>query len=371
MELLSARRTPDGIINLSEAYVPLHAELCKHYRLLGPSRDAVRIGRNKYHMRTFCARLEIPIPTFQLTTAHTLDECARQRYPVVVKPAIGCSSTLVQRVDSHDDLVRRFPDMLNTAQCVYRKELLLQQTLDEFGDFPFVVEEMAGGSVQFETALPYSVGEISVESIAYDGRTTILAIHDAPVPSNGPFYEKIVNCTPTRIPQKLAERARAIVSRLHEALGAGVYVLHTEMRTFADDLLLLEFGVRIGGSSLYKSVLHSTGNDFIEILIQLSLGERPEIRHEPPVPTITHYIVPQSEGRIAGFKGMSKPMTSPYFRDLQLYDDVGDAVRRPPFRDRASGYFVLNGAPFALLEREALRLLEEIDVCIDPSAARS
>ncbi len=338
VELLRPFGTPDGIINMSEAYVPLHTELCGHYGLVGPSRDAARIGRNKYYMRQFCAQLDIRIPNFTLTTADTLDECESLDYPVVVKPVIGCSSTLVQRVDSHADLLRRFPEILNTALCVYRKELLLQQTLDEFGDFPFLVEEMAGGSVQFETSLPYLVGEISVESIAHDGRTTVLAIHDAPVPSNGPFYEKVVNSTPTRIPPTLVERARTIVSRLHEALGSGAYVLHTEMRTFEDDLLLLEFGVRIGGSSLYKSVLHSTGNDFIEILIQLSLGERPALNDQPAVPTITHYIVPESEGRIACLKGISKAMTSPYFRDLQLYDDVGDAVRRPPLRNRASGY---------------------------------
>ena len=136
----------------------------------------MRIGRNKFYMRNFCGG-----------TGHSDSEvraCHRRQagglravaYPVVVKPAIGCSSTLVQRIDSHADLVRRFPEILKTALCVYQKELLLQQTLAEFGEFPFVVEEMAGGSVQFETALPYPVGEISVESIVFDGRTTILAI---------------------------------------------------------------------------------------------------------------------------------------------------------------------------------------------------
>lgn len=367
-ELLKACGTPDGIINLSEAYVPLHAELCSYYGLIGPSTDAVRVGRNKYHMRQFCECLGIPIPIFRLTTSHTLDTCASLRYPVVVKPAIGCSSTLVQRVDSHADLLGRFPGILTAALCVYRKEILLKQTIEEFGDFPFVVEEMAGGSVQFETVLPYSVGEISVESIASDGRMTVLAIHDAPVPANGPFYEKVVNSTPTRIPPKLVQRAHTIVSRLHEALGSGVHALHTEMRTFDDDLLLLEFGVRIGGSSLYKSVLHSTGNDLVELLVQLALRERPHLSDAPAVPTITHYIVPESEGRIACFKGISKAFTSPYYRDLQLYDDVGDAVRRPPLRNRASGYFVLSDAPFELLEREAMRLLDEIDVCVDPSS---
>ena len=69
---------------------------------------------------------------------------------------------------------------------------------------------------------------------------------DAPVASNGPFYERSANSTPTRIPATLVARAHALVSRIHTALGSGVSVLHTEMRTFENDLLLLEFGVRIG-----------------------------------------------------------------------------------------------------------------------------
>ena len=85
------------------------------------------------------------------------------------------------------------------------------------------------------------------------------------------------------------------------------------------------------------------------------------------MPTITHYIVPSADGRIAGYSGLSEPLTSPYFIDLQLYDDVGDVVRRPPLRNRASGYFVLGGASFDVLEREVLRLLDVIDVRVDPA----
>jgi biotin carboxylase len=366
--LIDGLRPPDGIVNFSEAYVPLHAELCEHYGLTGPTPAAVRVGRNKLYMRRFLRDLGIPVPDFEVLTSRTLGECARLSYPVVVKPAIGCSSTLVQRVDSHEELSSRFGQLQEAALRAYAKELLLDSTLREFGEFPFVAEEMLGGSVQFPTRLPYPVGEISVESIAYGGETRVLAIHDAPVPSNGPFYEKVVNSTPTRIPAPLREQAIDYVSRVHAALGPGAYVLHSEMRTFADRLMFLEFGVRVGGSSLYRSVLHSTGNDFVEILIRLSLDRRPALSDAPARPTIIHYLVPQTSGRIKCVKGLTRIRSSPYYLDYELYDDAGDVVRRPPLRSRASGYFALGGGEFDALEREALRLIGEIEIEVAPCA---
>lgn len=360
--LIGDVRPPDGIINFSEAYVPLHAELCQHYGLVGPGPNAVRVGRNKFYMRQFCRELGIPVPKFELLMRRTLDQCARLSYPVVIKPAIGCSSTLVQRVNSYEELVNLFDRAEESALSVYDKELLLDATLREFGDFPFIVEELLGGSVQFPTRLPYPVGEISVESIAYRGKTRVLAIHDAPVPRNGPFYEKIVNSTPTRIPASLEAQAIDYVSRIHAALGDGAYVLHSEMRTFVDGLMMLEFGVRVGGSSLYRSVLHSTGNDFVEILIQLSLGEEPVLSDMRPRPTIIQYFVPESAGQIKCIKGLSRIRSSPYYVDHELYDDIGDIVRRPPFRSRASGYFALSCDSFDKLEEEAIRLLREIKI---------
>src|SRR5436305_5632735 len=40
-----------GIVNISEAYVPMHANLCERLGLIGPDREAVAVGRNKYKMR--------------------------------------------------------------------------------------------------------------------------------------------------------------------------------------------------------------------------------------------------------------------------------------------------------------------------------
>jgi biotin carboxylase len=347
-----------AIVNLSEVYLPLHAELCEYLQLKGPNQEVVRVGRNKYHMRKFCQDLGIPVPRFMWVTKENLAECQTLSFPVVIKPAIGCSSTLVKRIDSFAELVEEFQAMKAMATAVYQKELLLKDTQKEFGDFTFVVEELVGGEMQFPYLFPYQTGEISVESIAFNGQTRVLAIHDSPLATNGPYYEKLMNSTPTRIPQKLVEKATDYVSRIHSKLGEGAYVLHTELRTFADDLVLIEFGARIGGGTLYKSVLHSTGNDFIEILVELALGKTPILSSQPPMPTITHYLWAPKTGVVRSIKGESKLTSSPYYLEHQLYDDVGDVVKRAPLSTRASGHIVMRGNCYETLEREILETLQ-------------
>jgi biotin carboxylase len=225
-----------------------------------------------------------------------------------------------------------------------------------------VLEEWMGGEILYPSLFPYKVGEISVESV-FDGRDChVLAIHDSPIATNGPYFEKIMNSTPTRIPQSLASLAAGYVERIHRALGPGAYVLHTEMRTFPEGLMIVEFGVRIGGSSLYRSVLHSTGNDFLEILISLALGRSVAMVDEEPVPTITHYLCAPAAGKIRSFRGITHLQSFPHYLDFQLYDDVGAFVTRPPLNTRACGYVVVRGPSYEELEREILGMLQSFSI---------
>src|SRR4030095_12637781 len=338
----------DGIINISEAYVPLHAALCERYEVLGPGPEVVAVGRNKYRMRQFCQALGLPVPRFQLLTTELVESSRDFHFPVVIKPAIGCSSTLVERIESYSELQAVYGDLRREAEKFYQKDLLTRQTVQEFGELPFVVEELMGGEVLYPSQFPYKVGEISVESV-YDGMDSyVLAIHDSPIATNGPYFEKIMNSTPTRMPQQLITLSSEFIGRIHQALGAGAYVLHTEMRTFRDGLMIVEFGARIGGSSLYRSVLHSTGNDFIEILISLALGREVRLMDTPPIPTITHYLCAPAIGRVRSFRGETALQSFPHYLDHQLYDEIGDYVTRPPLNTRACGYVVAGGASFSV-----------------------
>ncbi|XYH95575.1 ATP-grasp domain-containing protein [Sorangium sp. So ce1128] len=370
LQRLAAFPGVEGILNLSEACVPIHARLCEALGLRGPSREMVNLGRDKYQMRRFCRDLHIPVPRFLLIRGGDLADCAGLSYPVVLKPALGSSSTLVKRYDSFDELREELPSMEQAALAYYRHDALTQEALRRGGGFPFVVEELIGGEVLYETLVSYPVGELSVESLYCGGRVHVLAMHDKPLPSNGPYFEEVFLSTPTRIPERVQRRAIDYVTRIHERLGDGAYVLHTELRTFAEDLVLLEFGIRMGGGPIYRSVLTSTGHDMIEHLIEIGMGRTPRIEAAPGVPCVTHDIWAPCSGRIAAYLGEPKLVSNPDYAEHQIYDDVGSEVHRAPISSRGSGYFLLcSRSSFRELEHSLLAALRDFSVRMEPGIA--
>lgn len=343
---------PDGIINISEMCVPLHSLLCKEFNLIGPDENIVRIGRNKYEMRKFCKDLNIPIPKFELLNGDLDAKCNNLKFPVVVKPTIGGGSTLVKRFENKNELLEGIDDLVKIANEKYKNDALYVKYADEKGNIPFIAEEIIGGEMMFKTNFPFKVGEISVESICYKGKTTVLTIHDKPIPSNGPYFEEYIWSTPTRIPKRLQEKAKEYVSRIHENLGEGCYVLHTEFRTFQDDLVLLEFGARLGGGPIYKSLLHSTGNDYLEILIDLSMGIEPKIDRDTHINTITHCLWAEKEGIIKKIVGEPIAIWDAYYCEHQIYDDVDELAVRAPKSCRSNGHIVYKGNDISFDELE-------------------
>lgn len=343
---------PDGIINISEMCVPLHSLLCKEFNIIGPSEEVVRIGRNKFEMRAFCKQLEIPVPKFELLNDNIDQICNNLTFPVVVKPTIGGGSTLVRRFDNKEELIKNIHSLIQIANEKYKNDALFAKYKDRNGNVPFVVEEIIGGDVLFPTNFPFKVGEISVESIYYNDEVTVLAIHDKPIPSNGPYFEEYIWSTPTRIPIELQEKAKEYVARIHKKLGKGCYVLHTEFRTFKDDLVLLEFGARLGGGPIYKSLVHSTKNDYLEILINLSMGLQPELSKDEPINTITHCLWAEKEGKVKQIIGEPKAIWDAYYCEHQIYDDIGEIAVRAPKSCRSNGHIVYKGNDISFDELE-------------------
>jgi biotin carboxylase len=352
----AVREMPEvsGVVCLSEVYVPIQACLCERLGLPGPTSEIANIGRNKHTMRQFLRALGVPIPEFFLYQRGKPNPPSELEFPVVGKPIIGSSSNLIEVFEDFDQLAAGLPRLQADATAAFASDILFSSVATHDGLLPILVERQIIGEVCFETSLPYNSGEISVESIAIDGKASVLAIHDAPVPTNGPYFEKVVNSTPTRLPTHLAAEATAIAGQLHAALGVGAYVLHTEMKTRRDGLQVLEFGIRIGGSSIYRSVKLSTGFDLLDFILEIANGGRPNVSvRYPATPTIIQYLAPATEGRILRITGIAALEELPSLVEYRLYDDVGTIARRPPLKAHSSGYAAFRGSSFEVLEAEA------------------
>ena len=355
LETLSDLPTVDGIINLSEPFLPIHAMLSKALGLLGPTLHAAGVGRNKYAMRRFARECDIPVPAFVEITVDDLDAARDLPYPAVIKPVVGSGSSLVRRVETFDELRSALPELAEQAEQKYRHDSQFHETYR--GSYPFIAEEIIGGDLLYDTALPVHVGEISVESLCHDGEVHVLAIHDKPIPANGPYFEEVGYSTPSRIPPQLYDLARRYVTAIHRNLGPGSFVLHTEFRTFADDLVLLEFGIRMGGAAIYNSLLASTGIDFVQIQAELVLGEPLTWPEGDAKPTITTFLFPEQAGVVSRYIGEPAMVRNPCYVEHQLYDDVGEMTYRAPLAARSTMHAVFSDEQFDTLESEVLSVL--------------
>ncbi len=359
---------PDGVLHLSEPCLPLWVLLGERFGITAPRREAATIGRDKYAMRLFAADAGIPIPGFCRVTRHTLGSAQRLTFPVIAKPVIGGGSTLVKRFDTFEALQEDFDRLQEEASRIYAADSQISETMhDPQEGYPFMIEELIGGETLFETRLPAGVGEISVESVHENGMTHVLAIHDKPLPGNGPYFEEFIISTPTRMPEGHIRMAEDYVDRIHKGLGEGAFVLHTEFRTLRDRLVLLEFGIRIGGGPVYRSVLLSTGNDFLEILIDLGLARKPQIRKDRAIPTITQLLFAPRPGRIRAFHGENRMVCEPDYAEHQIYDDIGDMAFRAPLSSRCNAHAVFQNARdgFPALEENMEAALANFTIAVE------
>lgn len=332
--------TPKAILNLSEFMVPLQARLVTRFQLPGPDERMAKIGREKDIMRAFCENLEIPIPRYKRVTSKNLSEVQNFRFPVVVKPSMGGGSQLVQRCESWEELQLMYPLLSESGKKAFAKEAVGFQAIQNEGELPFIVEELIGGTVDYPSLFPYRVGEISVESVFDGNKVQVLAIHDKPLRSNGPHFEEFIWSTPSRISEDLQKKAAHYVEKIHRALGKGALVLHTEFRTLGEDLVILEFGVRMGGAAIYRSVLHSTGIDMIEVLIGLGLGKELDVPEWKAIPTITHALWAEQQGRVSHIHGEKEVLKIPGYKEHDIFDHAGVEVVRAPLSTRANGHIV-------------------------------
>lgn len=338
---LHVREPIEGVIAFVEHSVYTAAVVARELGLPALSPEAATLTRDKYRMRAAMHAAGIPCPRYALVASEeeALEAGAAFGYPVVVKPVIGGGSQYVRRVDSHEQLAEWFPILRQGAWDTYDYDPQCGPIRAEYGS-AVLVESYVHGS------------EVSVESLTVEGTTTVLAVHDKPLPMHGPTFDEIYFATPSRLPQRTVERLHELTVAMHQALGVHVGASHTEFRIQADgDVVALEMAGRIGGIAVYQSVRHSVGVDMMEGIIDLARGRRPVIDPHPPRPTGFCTLFADGEGEITAIRGLDEASADPRVLDVDVYHQVGESVLLPPRASRSHGHVLFAAEQPDLLDR--------------------
>ena len=207
--------------------------------------DYSEVTTNKYKMRRCCMENKVPSPKFSLVKSDGNFDIKGFRFPLIVKPTDRSGSKGVEKVLDPVQL----DDAISRAQDVsFHKEA--------------IIEEFVTGR------------EISVESISYKGKHTILQITDK-VTTGAPFFVELEHHQPSSLTEELKLRVKGIVLKALDALHIQYGASHSELKITEDgDIRVIEIGARMGGDFIGSDLVKlSTGYDFLKGVIDVAFGE--------------------------------------------------------------------------------------------------
>lgn len=139
--------------------------------------------------------------------------------------------------------------------------------------------------------------EFSVECISYEGKHTLLAITRKFNTGSPSFIEK-GHLEPAFPDDKETERKiQDVVFHALDSLEVRYGASHTELKVDSNGVIrLIETGARMGGDMIGSSLVQlSTGVDFVKAVIDIALGEEPEIDRGTPKTVAIRYIFNNSD----------------------------------------------------------------------------
>ncbi|MFE5285969.1 ATP-grasp domain-containing protein [Nocardia sp. NPDC056611] len=274
----------DGVLSSCDYYLPAVAAVAAELGLPGPSREAVAAACDKARTRRICGAAGVPGPEFAVaaTDADALEAAKRIGYPVVVKPVDLCGGMFVRRVD-------------DAAQ--------LRAALGEITGFPVNARgQQRAAEVLVEQHLEGP--EFSVETVTFDGRTTVVGITDKQL-TGAPWFIEAGHMFPALL-EPAAESAIADVARAAiAALGLDNTVAHVEIRLTASGPRLVEVNPRPAGNRITELVRRVTGIDLAAVCADLALGRAPDLTTAPTGvgSAAIAFLVPRETGVLEGVSG--------------------------------------------------------------------
>lgn len=203
---------------------------------------------NKHQMRLAFERNGDPSPKSIIVDANTDLEALELTFPIIVKPTDRSGSRGIYKLENRDTL----------KDCVIA-------SMNESFEKKALIEEFAEGQ------------EYSVEHISYEGEHYFLALTKK-YTTGAPHFIETGHLEPAPVSEELLKKIKDVVSHALDSLDIKNGASHAELKV--DDnqnIRLIEIGARMGGDCIGSDLVrYSTGYDFLKMVIQVAVGEKPD-----------------------------------------------------------------------------------------------
>ena len=217
--------------------------------LTSNSMECTAVSTKKHLMRERFSLRDDPSPVSYMISN---EEEAKERnlsYPIIVKPLDRSGSRGITKVCNPKEL----------------KEAIKKARNEGF-DKHVLIEEFVEGD------------EYSVEYISWQGEHHFLTLTKK-YTTGAPAFIETGHLQPAPVSQELLERIKMVVSHALDSLEVEYGASHSELKVDEKgSIKIIEIGARMGGDLIGSHLVRlSTGFDFLKAVIDIAMGNKPEL----------------------------------------------------------------------------------------------
>lgn len=274
------------------------------------SPECTFVSTNKHAMRKRFEECNVPSPlSSELSDSKDID--IPFAFPVIVKPVDRSGSRGITKVLKKEDLVVAIDRALDQSIC---KKIL--------------VEEFVEGE------------EFSCESISWEGEHKIITF-TRKFTTGAPGFIETGHYEPAFWggDEKLKEKISSVIIQALDSLGIKYGASHSEFKIDSNgDIKLIEIGARMGGDMIGSTLVKlSTGVDFVEQVINVALGIKPEVKISLDKAAGIRYVFKQKD--IDMYERILKENPQ-YIVEAERIEVPSHIVTDSSTRE---GYYIING----------------------------
>lgn len=249
---------PDAVATIASDLANITVQyLAEQLGLPHNSDNCIYISTNKFAMREAFAKHGVPTPGFVSVKEGDDYEAAvaHMQFPMIVKPTDRSGSRGIMRVERMEEIA---PAVTEAIRNSFEKKA--------------IIEEYIEGN------------EYSCECISYQGRHHVLAVTKK-YTTGYPHFIETGHMEPPELSETEMEHVKEFIPKALDALEIENGASHSEFKLdAAGNVRIIEIGSRMGGDCIGSHLVYlSSGYDFVRMVIETALGEKPDLTpaHEP------------------------------------------------------------------------------------------
>lgn len=314
---VARRFNPDGIMTLATD-MPMRA-IAKATEMLGLpgiSYDTAVKATDKGEMIKAFERHNVEHPWYYIvkSSEYLKSILSQITYPCVMKPTDNAGNRGVCYVANEEELLKMYSYSFDNSRS---------------GDV--IIEEYMEGQ------------EVSVEVMVIDSVVHIVAVTDKQTLGK-PYFVEVGHSQPSKHSERDLCLIKDLATRAVQAVGINNSPAHVEIMLTAQGPKMVELGARLGGGCITTHLVPlSTGVDMIQCVIDLALGQKPNVTPKFQKGSALLHLAYHEGKNIQEIFGIEEASNSPGVVEVTMLKTVGDDVQYFMNGSDRIGYVITQG----------------------------